>query len=124
MGTYEITANVIFRNTLDRRENPCIGIAINDDTNLVNGQYIGPNWDLTPYNQIPFAVSYVRFSEGKVCSLTAKRIHHFTNTADYVSINTYSNTAQGDNFHNLLSTCTILSATIQFKYIGNFENIT
>ena len=128
LGTYEITANVIFRNTSVLRVNPCIGIAINGDTNEPTGvtDVSAPKWDLIPYNQTPFAVSYVRMSEGKVCSLTTKRTHHFINETDEVHINSYIETVTGDTFEDTISSAfyTILSATIQFKYIGNFENIT
>tara|TARA_R110001592_G_scaffold360684_1_gene669525 strand:- start:371 stop:3601 length:3231 start_codon:yes stop_codon:yes gene_type:complete len=125
-GTYEITTNVVFRNTGSSRQNPCIGISINDDTNYRPGSTIGPNWDLTPYNQTPFAVAYVRYDQGKVCSLTAKRTHHFTNEIDLVEVKTYLQSATGDTFHSNISGITnflILSATIQFKYIGNFNSI-
>ena len=123
LGTYEITANVIFRNTSSARENPFIGISINDDTNDTTGTNITPNWNLIPYNQTPFAVSYVRMGEGKVCSLTAKRTHHFTNTTDLVGVKTYLETATGDAFQDTQNIFTILNATIQFKYIGNFDSI-
>lgn len=125
LGTYEITANVVYRNTSSARKNPCIGIAVNDDTNdTVSAANTSPEWNLLPYYQTPFAVSYVRYGEGKVCSLTAKRIHHFTNTTDIVSINTYVQSAGGDTFDNIQTDYFILSASIQFKYIGNFDNIT
>ena len=128
LGTYEITANVIFRNTSVLRVNPCIGIAINGDTNEPTGvtDVSAPKWDLIPYNQTPFAVSYVRMSEGKVCSLTTKRTHHFINEIDEVHINSYIETVTGNAFEDTITNVnyTILSATIQFKYIGNFENIT
>ena len=128
LGTYEITANVIFRNTSGTRVNPCIGISINGDTNEPTGvtNSFAPKWDLIPYNQTPFAVSYVRYNEGKVCSLTAKRTHHFINQLDEVHINSYIETSFGDTFDDNIpsSQYTILNATIQFKYIGNFENIT
>jgi hypothetical protein len=123
MGTYEITACVIFRNTAAERQNPCIAIGIDNDTNDIYGTVIGPNWDFTPYNQTPFAVSYVRMEEGKVCSLTAKRIHHFTNATNKVEVKTYIETIDGDEFQDTLTTYTILSATIQFKYIGKFDSI-
>jgi hypothetical protein len=123
VGTYEITANVIFRNTGTTRENPCIAIGINADTNLIIGTEIGPNWDITPYNQSPFAVAYVRYGEGKVCSLTAKRTHHFINTTDLVAVKTYIESGSGDTFQGTQNIFTILNATIQFKYIGNFNSI-
>ena len=128
LGTYEITSTVIFRNTntfsSSGRRNPCIGIAINNDTNDDSGTNTAPKWDLTPHDSTPFACNYARFNEGKVCTLTAKRIHHFTNDTDIVSVNTYDQTATGDAFQDVTTTYLLLSASIQFKYIGNFDNIT
>ena len=125
LGTYEITANVIFRNLSTFIQNPCIGIAINDDTNNTTVP-TSPKWDLKPYSQTPFAVNYVRLDEGMVCNLTAKRIYHFNNSTDYVSINTYIENFDGDEFDDTTHTSNYnnLSASIEFKYIGNFDNIT
>ena len=123
LGTYEITTNVVFRNTSNSRQNPCIGIAVNNDTTDGTGPNDGPQWDLVPYYQTSFATAYARLEQGKVCSLTAKRIHHFTNMTDNVSIRTYIQTTAGDNFQDSSFEYFILSATIQFKYIGNFNSI-
>ena len=108
------------------RQNPCIGIAINNDTNNTTTTNISPKWDLKPYLQTPFAVNYARYSEGNVCNLTAKRIYHFNNSTDYVSINTYIENKDGDEFgdSSSISNYINLSASIEFKYIGNFDNIT
>jgi len=127
LGTYEITSTVIYRNTNTSsstgRRNPCIGIAINNDTNDDSGTNIAPKWDLIPHFTTPFACNYARFDQGKVCTLTAKRIHHFTNDTDIVSVNTYDQANQGDLFQDVTTTYLLLSASIQFKYIGNFDNI-
>ena len=123
-GTYEITANVIIRNTSGQRLNPCIGIAINDDTTNVDNQ---PEWYLLPHYQSPFSVQYVRMSEGKVCNLTCKRIHHFTDSIEKVSINTYIEvgTDASPIFSGTLADTgfQLYTSTIQFKYLGNFDNI-
>jgi len=125
LGTYEITANVVFRNISGARQNPCIGIAVGpDDLDDNSGTFTSPDWSSTPNNQTPFSVSYVRMGEGKVCSLSAKRIHHFSSLSEYISVKTYLETSGGDTFQDVTSSYTILNATIQFKYIGNFENIT
>jgi hypothetical protein len=125
LGTYEITANVVFRNETNSRLNPCIGIAVGpDDLDDNSGQFTAPDWSITPHNQTPFSVSYVRMSEGMVCSLSAKRIHHFGSLSDYISVKTYLELGQNIIFQDETSSYTILNATIQFKYIGNFENIT
>lgn len=106
------------------RQNPCIGIAINNDTNNTTTTNISPKWDLKPYSQKPFAVNYARYSEGNVCNLTAKRIYHFNNSTDYVSNNTYIENENGNVFGDSTSLYINLSASIEFKYIGNFDNIT
>jgi len=124
LGTYEITANVIFRNLSNLRQNPCIGIAINNDTNNTSTEYTSPKWDLKPYSQTPFAVNYTTMDEGMVCNLTAKRIYHFNNSTDYVSINTYIENVNGGDFGGSNPNYKNLSASIEFKYIGNFDNIT
>ena len=125
LGTYEIRANVIFRNTGTDRTNPCIGIAINDDTNNpTTTSNVSPKWDLKPYSQTPFSVNYVSLTEGKVCNLTTKRIYNFNNSTDYVSINTYIERGGGDEFGDSTPNYINLSASIEFKYIGNFDNIT
>ena len=127
-GTYEITANVVYRNINTSnntgRQNPCIGVGIDSDTNDYNTPYIAPNWNLMPHGQTPFAVQYVRMNEGKVCSLTVKRIHHFVDSTQEVSIHTYGQPATGDEFQKVLAEYHILNSTIQFKYLGNFDNIT
>lgn len=43
LGTYEITTNGVFRNTSNDEQNPCIGIAVNNDTTV--GTDGGPQWD-------------------------------------------------------------------------------
>lgn len=106
------------------RTNPCIGIAINDDTNNTTSTYVSPKWDLNPYSQTPFAVNYVRLTEGNVCNLTTKRIYNFNNSTDYVSINTYIERVDGDGFYDISPDYINLSESIEFKYIGNFDNIT
>lgn len=125
LGTYEITSNIIFRNLSTFRQNPYIGIAINNDTNnTTTTTYTSPKWDLKLYSQTPFAVNYARLVEGTVCNLTAKRIYHFNNSTDYVSINTYIENVNGDEFGDSTPSYINLSACIEFKYIGNFDNIT
>ncbi|MDA1364142.1 MAG: hypothetical protein O3A79_05300 [Candidatus Marinimicrobia bacterium] len=124
-GTYEITAYAIFRNlNTTQRLNVCIGIAINDDTDTVSNT---PDWYLRPHFQTPFSVQYVRMNEGKVCDLSCKRIYHFTNSTEQVSINTYVEKGQGNGFGDELLASTpeyqLLDASIQFKYLGNFGNI-
>jgi len=123
LGTYEITANVIFRNLSTNRQNPCIGISVNNDTST---EIPSPKWDLSPYNQTPFAAAYARLTSGKVTSLTAKRIYHFTNSSDEVNIKTYMEVDSGDTYDDTITNVNyiILDATVQFKYIGNFDNIT
>ena len=63
-------------------------------------------------------------SEGRVASLNAKRIHHFTNSTDKIAIHTYLEIANGTGFDNSALSYTIMSASISFKYIGNFDSIT
>jgi len=126
-GTYEITCNVIFRNSAGLRLNPCIGIAIDDDINDVSGSDpIKPKWNLRPQYQTPFSVQYVRNSEGRVCNLSCKRIFNFTNSTDQVSINTYVERTIGTDFNESVATSDyeLLDASIKFKYLGNFDNIT
>jgi len=129
-GTYEITCDVIFKNLSVYRLNPCIGIAINDDINLPGSSPISPYWNLRPHYQTPFSVQYVRMGEGKVCNLSCKRIYNFTNVTpiEEVSINTYVERG-GDTtspyFNEVLTTSdyAMFDASIQFKYLGNFDNI-
>ena len=120
-GTYEITATVIFRNySGDQRYNPVIGIAIDDDTNDDKT----PNWGKKAHGLTPFSVQYVRMSEGKSCDLKATRIHHFTNTTEQISINTYIKNGSGNEFNNFTNDYEIGAASISFKYLGNFDSIT
>ena len=123
-GTYEITATVIFRNySGSQRYNPVIGIAIDNDTNDVTDATL-PNWGKKAHGLTPFSVQYVRMNEGKSCDLKATRIHHFTDTTEEISINTYLKSGSGDEFNNFSTQYQIGSACISFKYLGNFENIT
>jgi hypothetical protein len=123
-GTYEITATVIFRNySGSQRYNPVIGIAIDDDTNDVTDPTL-PNWGKKAHGLTPFSVQYVRMNEGKSCDLKATRIHHFTDTTEEISINTYLKSGSGDEFNNFSTQYQIGSACISFKYLGNFNSIT
>jgi hypothetical protein len=127
-GTYEITADVIYRNDSgNTRQNPCIGISISS-TDASGDIYNGnkPNFSVCPYGQSPFSTQYVRMTEGRGCSLNAKRIHHFTNNTDKVSIRQFIHTGGNTpyDFSEQATSYRILMATIKFKYIGNFDNIT
>ena len=127
-GTYEITADVIYRNdTGNTRHNPCIGISISSTDasgDIYNGN--APDFSVCPYGQSPFSAQYVRMTEGRGCSLNAKRIHHFTNSLDKVSIRQFIHTGGNTpyDFSEQATSYRILMATIKFKYIGNFDNIT
>jgi hypothetical protein len=82
-GTYEITAHVVFRSKTDNSVlNPCIGIAKYNDTTTGSS----PNFELRAYSQSPFSYQHVRMTKGRVTSLNAKRIHHFTDSTEKVSI--------------------------------------
>jgi hypothetical protein len=127
-GTYEITADVIYRNDSgNTRQNPCIGISISS-TDASGDIYNGnkPNFSVCPYGQSPFSTQYVRMTEGRGCSLNAKRIHHFTSNSDKVSIRQFIHTGGNTpyDFSEQATSYRILMATIKFKYIGNFDNIT
>ena len=132
LGTYEITAHVIYRNKQGLRHNPCIAIGVNDDVcdGAIGVDGTGPNWDVgltTGYCQHNiFSTQYVRTVEGKVSNLSCSRIYHFTNTTDKISINTFIEGAAGDLFNEaaVSSVYQIINAGISFKYIGNFNNIT
>jgi hypothetical protein len=132
LGTYEITAHVIYRNKQGIRHNPCIAIGVNDDVchGAIGANGTGPNWDVgltTGYCQHNiFSTQYVKNIEGKVSNLSCSRIYHFTNTTDKISINTFIEGAAGDLFNEaaVSSVYKIINAGISFKYIGNFNNIT
>ena len=132
LGTYEITAHVIYRNNQGGRHNPCIAIGVNDDVcdGTVGATNTGPKWDVgltTGYCQHNiFSAQYVRHLEGKVTNLSCSRIYHFTNTTDLISINTFIEGGGGDLFEEIAvsSGYKIINAGISFKYIGNFDNIT
>ncbi len=138
LGTYEITAHVIYRNNQGGRHNPCIAIGVNDDVCArtsdpnwkVGDVGTGPNWDVgltTGYCQHNiFSAQYVRHLEGKVTNLSCSRIYHFTNTTDLISINTFIEGGGGDLFEEIADSSgyKIINAGISFKYIGNFDNIT
>ena len=119
LGTYEIYADVIYRNNGGSRHNPVIGIDIDDD---ISGT--SPNWSYTPNQETPFSLQYVRMGEGKVTSLQAKRTHHFTVTTERVSIRTFLEVGGGTDFIDTATSYEIMVATIKFKYIGNFNSIT
>ena len=128
-GTYEITADVIYRNDSgNTRQNPCIGISISSTDasgDIYNAN--APDFSVCPYGQSPFSAQYVRMTEGRVCSLNAKRIHHFTSSiTDKVSIRQFIHTGGNTpyDFSEQATSYRILMATIKFKYIGNFDNIT
>jgi len=123
-GTYEITCNAIFRNNTNVRLDPCIGIAIDDDTDTT-GSPPSPEWAFRPHYQTPFSAQYVRNSEGRVCNLSCKRIYNFIDSTKKVSINTYVQKTVGTTYTDFLtiSEYELLDATIQFKYLGNFDNI-
>ncbi len=124
LGTYEIYADVIYRNNSGARHNPVIGIDIDDDiTTTVSGK-TAPNWSYTPNQETPFSAQYVRMGEGKVTSLQAKRTHTFTSTTERVSIRTFLEVAGGTDFIDTATGYLIMVATIKFKYIGNFNSIT
>jgi len=130
-GTYEIHANVLYRNNEAIRHNPCIAISINNDAvdGVVNGTNTGPNWDVKLPNGFCqhniFSTHYVRTNEGRVTNLSASRIYHFTNTTDKVSVDTFIEGSTGDLFQEIVTLgYTIISSGISFKYIGNFNNIT
>ena len=129
-GTYEITCNVIFKNLTSQRLTPCIGIAINNDINDTSGSSVSPKFTLRPHYQTPFSIQYVRMGEGKVCNLSCSRIFNFTSTfSQKVSINTYIERGAdttppyyNEEIDNTLYE--LFDASIQFKYLGNFDNIT
>ena len=128
-GTYEITCNVIFKNLSTARLTPCIGIAINNDINDISGSSVSPKFTLRPHYQTPFSVQYVRMGEGKVCNLSCSRIFNFTSISQNVSINTYiergaDTTAPYYNEEIENTLYELFDASIQFKYLGNFDNIT
>jgi hypothetical protein len=120
LGTYEIYADVIYRNESGARHNPCIGIDIDNDISTTTSGLIAPNWSYTPFSETPFSVQYVRMGEGRVASLHAKRTHTFTSTSEKVSILQFIETSGGTDFTDLASGFIILVATLKFKYIGNF----
>jgi len=116
-GQYEVEATVQVRNPTSNRSNYCIGVALNNDTDV--GSPTEPRFGEELNGFSPFAIAYTRSSEGMRTTLRAKRIMKIDDTTDRISINTYVANGSGISLADTQN-AEIYNTMIKFTYIGNY----
>ncbi len=116
-GQYEVEATVQVRNSTSNRANFCIGIALNDDTDVGNPSSPRIGEELNGFS--PFSIAYTRMSEGMRTTLRAKRIMKIDDTTDRISINTYVANGGGTSLADTQNS-EVFNTVIKFTYIGNY----
>lgn len=116
-GQYEVEATVQVRNPTSNRSNYCIGVALNNDTDV--GSPTEPRFGEELNGFSPFAIAYTRSNEGMRTTLRAKRIMKIDDTTDRISINTYVANGSGISLADTQN-AEIYNTMIKFTYIGNY----